>query len=111
MCVADQTNSRLPKVKGSKVWPTNFVALGTHMCVEFKAAPMDQGLKVWPATCCCEHTHCQGTCALQNRLDQTRVAPTDQGLQRFGRATADVSIHMCIAECICETGLVLPSPA
>ena len=31
-------------------------------------------------------------------LDQTRVEPTDQGLQRFGRATDDVSIHMCVAE-------------
>ena len=32
------------------------------------------------------------------RIDQTRVEPTDQGLQRFGRATDDVSIHMCVAE-------------
>ena len=34
------------------------------------------------------------------RIDQTRAAPTGRELQRFGRATADVSIHMCVAECI-----------
>ena len=95
---------------------------------EFKVAPKVKGSKIWPTNCCLEHTHTH-TRVLQNmsiqgcargsrvtrfgrprthivrahvpcRIDQTRAAPTDRELQRFGRATADVSIHMCVAECI-----------
>ena len=54
-----------PKVKGSKVWPTNCCL--EHTYVKSRLRPWIKGYKVWPATCCCEDTHCEGTCALQNR--------------------------------------------
>ena len=47
--------------------------------------------KVWPTKCCCERTH---VCC---RINPVKVAQRDQRLHGFGRPTAAVSIHMCVA--------------
>ena len=68
---------------------------GRHVCCktdEFKVAPKVKGRPRAAARTHIARAH--KPC----RIDQTRVEPTDQGLQRFGRATDDVSIHMCVAE-------------
>ena len=77
--------------------------------------------RVWPATCCCEDTHCENRlirgCTHESRLQRFcptnccfehthvrrsmchfRVAPKSQELQCSGRPAAAASIHMCIAE-------------
>ena len=71
--------------QGSKVttvWPTS-------CCSEHKS--------MLHKRCCCEDTRCEGTCVLC-RTEQSTVAPTDQGLQTFGRPSAAGNIHTCVAE-------------
>ena len=99
--VAEQTNSRLhPRSKVPR-FGRPIVALSTHthtrVLQNMSIQGCARGSRVTrfgrPRTHIVRaHVPC--------RIDQTRAAPTDRELQRFGRATADVSIHMCVAECI-----------
>ena len=98
MCVAEQTNSKLlPRRSKVPRFGRPIVALSTHMCaadyVKSRLRPWIKGYKVWPAA----RTHI-ARAHVPCRKDQARVAPTDQGLQRFGRATQNVSIQGCNRE-------------
>ena len=90
MCGAEQTNSRLhPRSKVSR-FGRPIVALSTHMSSQGCA----HGSRVtrFGRPRAAARTHIVRA-HVPCRIDETRVAPTDQGLPRFGRATADVSTH------------------
>ena len=80
MCVAEQTNPGLhPSVEGCK----GLADQSTSCCCGHKHVYVRHvKLKLHPRVCrvtrVCKDTHCEGACVMQN-------APTDQGLQRFGR--------------------------
>ena len=109
MCVAEQTNSALhPRVKGyNKRFGRPVVAVSTQMCVaEYvisRLHPRVKGLQGFGALLRGHIVKARASC----RIDQSRIAPTGQGLQlllwahtcvlqRGGRPIAAVSIHMCV---------------
>ena len=113
MCVAEQTNSALhPRVKGyNKRFGRPVVAVSTQMCVaEYvisRLHPRVKGLQGFGALLRGHIVKARASC----RIDQSRIAPTGQGLQlllwahtcvlqRGGRPIAAVSIHMCV--CVAE---------
>ena len=57
-----------------------------------------RGTRVWPTTCCCEHTHIHTRTNACGRISQLRAAHKDQRPYRFCRPVVAVSTRMSFAE-------------